>query len=161
VKKYLEDLIAQVETPQLSHLSISYFNQLDFQVPELSEFISRTQNLFISRFTCAQVDFDVNDVRVRLYERDTFLKRHFSLRISCRWLDWQLGHVTQILRQLGIMLSNVGGLPIDVRDLPPGGSGWIDDTVWLELFRPFTSVETLHVVSGKSASQLFMGSMRH
>ena len=33
----------QIDTPQLDYFRISYFNQLDFRVPQLSKFIGRTQ----------------------------------------------------------------------------------------------------------------------
>jgi hypothetical protein len=154
VKEYLEDLVFQIDAPQLGRLSILYFNQLDFQVPELSEFISRTQNLCTTRSTYARIDFDDNDVCVCLYKREALpAEDHFALRISCQGLDWQLGHLTQILRQLRIMLSNVDGLSINARNLPLDCK---DDTVWLKLLRPFTAVETLHV-SGQSASHVAHG----
>ena len=157
VKEYLEALLSQIVAPQLGQLSISYFNQLDFQVPELSEFISRAQNLCISRFTCAQVDFNVDNVSVRFCEPEALpAENHFALRISCRGLDWQLGHLAQILGQLNTIHSNVGGLSINTRALPPGGKACGEDTVWLELLRPFTTVETLHV-SGKSAGHVARG----
>ena len=158
VKEYLEDLVDQIDTPQLDHLSISCFNQLDFQVPRLSEFLARAHNLYMARFTCARVEFDVSNVHVRLYERDKLPESHFkfSLRISCRGLDWQVSHVAQILNQCSAILSNVGGLSIDARDLPPDGKDYKDAMDWLELLRPFTAVETLHV-SGKSASHVAHG----
>jgi hypothetical protein len=157
VKEYLEELVSQINAPQLGRLSISYFNQLDFQVPELSEFISRTQNLCISRSTCARIDFDDNDVCVRLYKREALLAdNHFAVRISCRGLDWQLGHVTQILRQWSTILLSVCGLSIDARNLPPDGKGCRDHTDWLELLRSFISLETLHV-SGQSAGHVAHG----
>ena len=129
-KEYLKALLSQINAPQLGQLSISYFNQLDFQVPELSEFISRAQTLCISRFTCAQVDFNVDNVRVRFCEPEALPSKNlFALRISCRGLDWQLGHLAQILDQLNTILSNVGGLSIDTRALKPGGKACGDDTV--------------------------------
>ena len=157
VKEYLEDLVSQIDAPQLGHLSISYFNQLDFQVPDLSEFISRTQNLCISRSTCARIDIGENDVCVRLYKREALpAESHFALRISCRGLDWQLGHVTEIFRQWGTILLSVGGLSIDAHNLPPGGKYCKDATVWLEFLCGFTAVETLHV-SGNSAGHVAHG----
>ena len=53
--------------------------------------------------------------------------------------------MAQTLSQTGTMLSNVDDLSINARDLPAGGKDFMDDSEWLELFRPFTAVETLHV----------------
>lgn len=151
VAEYLEDLVSRIDTPQLGYFRISYFNQLDFCVPKLSSFIGRTQNLYLGRFKRARIDFGSNSVYVSLYnEREEVLdESHFSLQISCRGLDWQVSHVAQTLSQTGAMISNVEDLAIETRDsdmdMPPGGSDSKDDTEWLELFRLFIAVETLHV----------------
>ncbi|KAH9167924.1 hypothetical protein EDB89DRAFT_1909676 [Lactarius sanguifluus] len=151
VKGYLEDLVAQMDTPRLDYFRISYFNQLDFQVPQLSRFIVRTQSLYLARFKRARVDFGANDVYVSLYcEREELLESHFSLQISCQGLDWQVSHVAQTLSQFATLLSNIGDLSIDARELSPGGKDYMDNTEWLDLLRPFTAVGTLHV-SGKLA----------
>ena len=147
--EYLEDLVAQIDTPQLGYFRISYFNQLDFHVPKLSDFISRTQSLYLARFKRARIDFGSNYVYVSLYyEQEGLLDEcHFSLQISCRGLDWQVSHVAQILVQSGAMLSNVDDLSIDARDsdMPPGGTDFMDDAEWLDLLYLFTAIETLHV----------------
>ncbi|KAH9028410.1 hypothetical protein EDB84DRAFT_1563134 [Lactarius hengduanensis] len=157
VKEYLEDLVAQIDTPQLDYFRISYFNRLDFQVPQLSRFIVRTQSLYLARFKRARVDFGANNVYVSLYcEREELLESHFSLQISCQGLDWQVSHVAQTLSQSAALLSNVGDLSIDARELSPGGKDYMDDTEWLDLLRPFTAVETLHV-SRKLAGHVARG----
>ncbi|KAI9452118.1 hypothetical protein BJY52DRAFT_1190522 [Lactarius psammicola] len=157
VKEYLEDLVAQIDTPRLDYFRISYFNQLDFQVPRLSKFICRTQNLYLAQFQHARIDFGVSNVYVSLYcEREELLESHFSLQISCRGLDWQVSHVAEILSQSAAILSNVGDLSIDARDLPSGEKDYMDGTEWLDLFRPFVAVDTLHV-SGKLAGHVAHG----
>jgi hypothetical protein len=148
VAEYLEDLVAQIDTPQLGYFRISYFNQLDFTVHKLSTFIGRTPNLYSARFKRARIVLGSNNVYVSLYdEREELLNEsHFSLQISSRGLDWQVSHVAQILSQSGALISNVEDLAIEVRDsdMPPGGNDFMDDTQWLELLRLFAAVETLH-----------------
>ena len=157
IKEYLEDLIAQIDTPQLDYFRISYFNQLDFHIPQLSKFVGRTQNLSLARFKRARVDFGINNLDVGLYgEREELLETHFSFQIPCRGLDWQVSHVAQILSQSGAMLSNVSDISIDGRDIPPGRKDFMDDTVWLEILRHFTAGETLHV-AGNLAEHIARG----
>ena len=157
VKGYLEDLIAQIDTPQLDCFRISYFNQLDFHIPQLSKFAGRTQSLSLARFKRARVDFGINNVNVGLYgEREELLETHFSFQIPCRGLDWQVSHVAQILGQSGAMLSNVSDISINGRDIPPGRKDFMDDTVWLEILRQFTAGKTLKV-SGKLAGHIARG----
>ena len=151
VAEYFEDLVALIDTPQLGYFRISYFNQLDFQVviPKLSNFIGRTQNLYMAEFKRARIDFGLNGVYIILYyEQEKLLdENHFSLQISCRGLDWQVSHVAQTLSQTSAMISNVEDLAIEARepDMLPDGEDFMDDTEWLELFRLFTAVKTLHV----------------
>jgi hypothetical protein len=155
VNEYLEDVVAQIDAPQVGYFRISYFNQLDFHVPKLSKFIGRTKSLCLARFQRARIDFGLDNVYVSLYsEREELLdESHFSLQISCRGLDWQISHVVQTLCQSGSMLSNVDDLAIDARDMPPGEK---DDSEWLALLRPFTAVATLHV-SWKLAEHVACG----
>jgi len=57
--EYLEDLVAQIDTPRFSSIKLSYFNQHVhvFQVPQLFRFVGQTQILELARFKHAQVNF--------------------------------------------------------------------------------------------------------
>ena len=67
---------------------------------------------------------------------------HLTLRISCKWLDWQVSLLAQILGQSPAI--NVDDLSIEEVDLQLD-QGWNDDADLLELLIPFTSVTMLHV----------------
>jgi hypothetical protein len=43
--EYLEDLVSRIDAPLLCRLHISFFHQLIFDTPQLSQFLSRTPNL--------------------------------------------------------------------------------------------------------------------
>src|SRR5258708_3563330 len=43
--EYLEDVVARIDTPLLDCLHITFFHQLIFDTPQLTQFISRTPNL--------------------------------------------------------------------------------------------------------------------
>jgi hypothetical protein len=45
VNEYLEDLVSWIDSPRLYLLSTTFFNDIDFNIPELSQFISRTPTL--------------------------------------------------------------------------------------------------------------------
>lgn len=45
VSEYLEDLVLRIDTPSLNHVNITFFNQLIFHVPHLSQFICRMEIL--------------------------------------------------------------------------------------------------------------------
>jgi hypothetical protein len=45
VNEYLEDLVSWIDSPRLSLLSTTFFNDIDFNTPEPNQFISRTPTL--------------------------------------------------------------------------------------------------------------------
>ena len=145
--EYLEDLVAQIDAPQLGSIWITYFNQLVFQVPQLFRFIGRTQILEQTRTMDAEVHFHRSLVYINLYYEQMESRRRipFDLQISCEGLDWQVSQLAEVLSQTSTVLSNVDHLSIDAFDLKPS---WRDDTdhiEWLRLFCQFTAVETLWV----------------
>ena len=144
---YLEHLLAQVDTPKLRSINITYFNQLDFQVPQLSLLIRRTERLKLAHSRHSQGRIRINSPYVKLdFSEEGNGRSGVSLCISCKWLDWQVLHLAQILGQSPDMVSNVEHLSIYENDLQlePGWNDSMDDTDWLELFRPFTAVKMLH-----------------
>ena len=147
--EYLEDLVARIDTPLFQHFTIVYFNQFCFQIPRLSQFISRTGSLDIARFKHARVEFGESHVCVSLHEEPVeppeSLDSRFALQISCQYLDWQLPHMTQVLSQSSVVLSHVGDLSIDTRDLQPGWRAEVELSDWVELLCPFIGVETMRV----------------
>ncbi|KAN0136057.1 hypothetical protein V8E53_006218 [Lactarius tabidus] len=145
--EYLEHLLAQIDTPRLRVINITYFNQLDFQVPQLFHFIRRTEYLELALSRHMQVRIRISNLRVALYfEGEVHSRSPLTLCISCKWLDWQILHLTQILAQSPAMVSNVDHLSIDDigPQLKPCWDDGMNNTDWLELLRPFTAVKTLH-----------------
>ena len=143
---YLEHLLAQIDTPRLRSIDITYFNQLDYQVPQLSQFIRRTEHLELSRCQNLHGLIRISNLYVELdFKEEGHRGTRITLRISCKWLDWQVLHLAQILGQSPTLVSNVEHLSIDENDLQPE-PGWddsVDDTDWLELLHPFTAVKKL------------------
>jgi hypothetical protein len=132
--EYFEDLVAQIDAPQLDCLEIEYRDQredTDFQIPELCKFIDRSEKLFkLSRFR-ADLTLDFDDVTIQLSRR----AQSFSLSI-------QGDAMGQVVNQISAtsMLSNVAHLSIFQLSAELG-----HDIRWLELFRPFTAVTALIV----------------
>jgi hypothetical protein len=143
--EYLEHLLARIDTPRLASFETTYFNQLDFRVPQLSQFIRRTENLDLAHSRRAQLCIRISNLSIKLdFEAEEHSRSRLTLCISCKWPDWQVSLLAQILGQSPAMLSNVDGLSIDEVDLQLDQS-WKDDIDWLELFHPFTAVTMLRV----------------
>ena len=143
--EYLEHLLAGIDTPRLHCFKITYFNQLDFRIPQLSQFIGRAENFELVQFVHARIRFNVTNVYIKLdCEQGEHRMSCFTLRILCKGLDWQVSHLAGVLGQSPALVSNVAHLSIDEDDLQSGWQDDMDDADWLELLRPFTAVKMLH-----------------
>ena len=91
VNEYLEDLVARIDAPLLDKLTITFFHQLIFDTPQLTQFISRTPKF--KAHDEARVVFSNWDVTVTLPQ--TF-DGELKLGISCRQSDWQLSSLAQV-----------------------------------------------------------------
>jgi len=147
--EYLEDLVAHIDSPQLSQIFVFYLNQfVDFQVAQLSEFISRSVGTQIALFRHAQVTFVSDWVSFTTYRREihpTSGSLPVRALISCRGIDWQVSHMAQVLSHFSAALSNVVHLKL-VAQLEGGRQlEGTDDVDWLHLLYQFPTVRTLHV----------------
>jgi hypothetical protein len=79
VTEYLEDLVTFIDAPQLNYLDITFFNQIDFDCPQLAQFINRTPKL--RALDEARVQFNDIFARVALPARST---SSIEIAISCR-----------------------------------------------------------------------------
>jgi hypothetical protein len=140
--EYLEHLLAQIDTPRLRSINIMYLNQLDFQVPQLSQFFHRTEPLDFAQSQHLHGRIRFSSLYVELsFEEEGHHGSRLTLRILCKGLDWQSLHLAQILAQSPAIVSNVDHLSINGDDLQHE-SGWkdsVDDTDWLELLHPFSA----------------------
>jgi hypothetical protein len=144
--EYLEHLLARIDTPRLRGINITYFNQLDFQVPQLSHFVRRTESLELGQSRHSQGRIRISSPHIELdFKEEGHNGSCLTLRISCKWLDWQVLHLAQILDQSPAMVSNVDHLSIDEDDLKlePGWKDSVDDTDWIELLRSFSATKTV------------------
>jgi len=144
--EYLEDIVSRLEAPLLGHIHIISFNQLIFDTPLLRHFISRTATF---RETIrAPILCDEHHVQISFYpgneadEEDLWLE----LWILCKPLDWQISSLAQVCSTSFPPFLTLERLDIDIQKDRNSLLKWQDDmedTQWLELLRPFTSVKDL------------------
>ena len=142
--EYLEDFVAQIDTPILNQLSVVFFLDLIFDIPRLRDFIDRIKCL--GSFNQANVEFHRHKIKLALGP-----PIRFELEIVCERADWQLSSMAQIFTQQLPLISRVENLEIHA-GLSSSRSRWQDDpdmdpSQWLELFHPFVAVQTLYVSS--------------
>ena len=143
VTAYLEGLLAHINTPLLEVIQIQLFNQLNFTVPHLLQFMSRTESLAIS---FARLFFKRQKVVLTMHspQRGRFIP--FEVTVGCRHVDWQVSAAAQILNTLVSVLSVVDlTLEYEEHSLSSEQHNRINRTQWRNLLRPFNSVKALHI----------------
>ena len=137
VSEYMEELVARIDTPKLKRLEIYFFMDVMIHIPQLREFIARTET--IRPLNPAMISFSSFFVNLVL---GSYLGVA-ELMISCRDPDWQVSLMAQVCSQLSPLLSHVERLDVGQSQARQGNG--IDPMQWFELFNPFPSVQSLYV----------------
>jgi hypothetical protein len=136
ISQYLEDLLAQVDTPVLQTLSATFHDSIT-HIPQLLRFTDCAGRL--SPPIRALVEFDYSKVILKFNLLDGF-----KLAIICNQL--QVSSTARVCRALSHLVSRVERLDLQ-------GNRFLLHSVvscrtWLEFFQPFVAVQTLYVSAG-------------
>jgi hypothetical protein len=144
VDVYLDNLVAQINTPLLERLSLTLFFDLTFTLENLTEFIHRT-NAFGCLFSQVTFNKDGASINVGQYENRDIGK--FSFKVNCEPLDWQIDSATLVCSALGKVLSTVEDLRLDLDadEMPSGWEDALENMLGYELLLPFVGVKKLHI----------------
>ncbi|KAH9960054.1 hypothetical protein BGW80DRAFT_83089 [Lactifluus volemus] len=149
--EYFEDLIARIDTPSISSIKTKFFNRLVFDNPQFLQFVGRTKVLRSFKRANLSLDESIAEFSLDSDHLNPPINPEANLHIfiSCDGLDWQVSGLTQICEQFSTLLSNmeecsVGWTQKRTRPLEDE----MDHTQWLDLFRPFTCVQDLKILSG-------------
>jgi len=144
VYHYLEDLLAQVDAPRLDYLLITFFMDLNFDLPQLHR---------LTGYAEKSKAFDHAKVLISNYSIELLLSRAVgvqglvSLEISCKALEWQLSSLAQVCSSFSPLISTLEELYIEEHHIL-SSSYWQDDienAQWLELLDPFTALKNLYL----------------
>ena len=152
--EYLDDFVAQIDSPQLDRIWVTYLNHLaNVSAVQLSEFVDRSVGPKLTKFGHARVgyydclfSFIMN--RLPLHKYCPRPDRPLGI-ISFRGSD-RVSDLAQLLGQFSRaeILSNVAHLNLDY--LPDSvyrldSLEGADNVTWPRLLRPFSAVQTLRV----------------
>ena len=148
VTEYLEELVTRIDTPQLNDMVITFFNQIDFDCPRLTQFINRTPKLRAPNE--AHVGFCYGTARAELrYRASKFGPNNLVIYMSCtgpNLPNLQLSSIRQVFNSSLCPLSTVEDLYIEH---PYEQLIWknddIENNLWLQLLPPFTAVKNLYL----------------
>ena len=145
VVEYLAELVTRIDTPQLHQMYISFFNQIDFDCSRLAQFIGRTPTLRTLDEAHLQFDDSTASVKLRSWMSQSNLV-DLLIYISCSEPDWQLSSIEQVCSSSSHPLSTVEDLYIEHQySQLVWKNDAIENTLWLELFLPFTAVKNLYL----------------
>ena len=143
--EYLEELMTRIDTPQLEQIYITFFNQIDFDCPRLAQFINRTPTLIAPDEAHMRFHDGITGAVLRS-QKTKFYPGEIVIYISCGEPDWQLSSIEQVCNSSLHPLPTVEDLYIEHRY---SKLVWKDDaienTIWLQLLLPFTSVKNLYL----------------
>ncbi|KAI0270370.1 hypothetical protein BGY98DRAFT_1179786 [Russula aff. rugulosa BPL654] len=149
VSAYTEAVLSRITASRLDYFQICYPNQLTFSVPQLVQFMGRTDNF---RFDRAKFIFHGKQVYVFVNPRETnsIQEDAFSVNVDCWHLDWQVSSVVQIFNALSQIFSPVERLNLvhQTHSQSSEEHNEVDRTEWRKLLRSFSKVKTLDIEDG-------------
>jgi hypothetical protein len=125
-------------------LSATFFNDIDYVIPELIRFVNRSSTFKAPNE--AHLFFNSRNASVKLFPQASNTK-YFQVGISCSEPIWQLSFLAQICTTFLDLLSTTENLLIykPERSKPDWKDGNIENIEWLELLLPFTAVKNLYL----------------
>ena len=144
---YLEGILARINTPLLSRLSVEFFNQVTFDLSRLLQF-THIGGRF--SFHSMEMHFDKKFVSVMVCPHPERVGSYpFLVQVQCRPLDWQAACAAQICHALEPLLAGVEDLTLGFHK--DGSAPWQDEVdveMWYGLLRTFAGVKSLHLTGG-------------
>ena len=144
---YLDNLIARIDAPNIERFGITLFEQRTFELPQLAQFIGRTEKLKSSPHRTSIWFWD-HGFSITHYFGPPSSGPTFRLEISCHELARQVILLSRICEQLSLLVSRVERLDIETDHVLP--DAWDDAAVsaqqWLELLAPFRRVRWLELI---------------
>ena len=135
VSEYLDDLVARIDAPLLDSFHITFFHQLIFDTPQLTQFISRTPKFK----ACDHARVQFFDFGVRVSTIDNAL----GLAVSCMQPDWQLSSLAQVC--CSIFIPAIEHIYIGDANFRPFWQDDIETGQWMELLHRLTAVKDLRI----------------
>ena len=139
VCEYLENFVARVDAPRLNSFETTFFNDIVFDTPQFTQFISRPP--MMEAFDKATVDLWGHGAYIEL-SSNTSDGRRLEVGISSEMLNWQVSFLKQVCTSSLPPLSVLDDLYI-TNDRSLGDD--IDNSSLLELLHPFTTVKNLYL----------------
>ena len=148
--EYLEEIVSQIDTPRLKSFTVTFFDRPVFNIPQLRDFISRTEPLRVPHRV--DVAFRASGTIVTFYPPNA-VDDHtaLTLGVKCGRFGPQFSSLVQLC------VSSLPPLPtlecLHTRNDTSTVGPIIEPTAWVELLRLFSSLKNVDL-SGKLVSHV-------
>ena len=147
VSEYLESLISRIDVPLLDDLTVTFFNQPIFNIPQLLRLIDRTEKF--KELNEAVMIVSRPSAEVTLHEQAGTVS-HTGTRLALEILCRESEHLSSLAQACTTSLSPLSTLErleiLDYRRRYPLGG--VENAQWLAILQPFTAVKDLYVSEG-------------
>jgi hypothetical protein len=133
--------VAHIDAPRLRYLETTLFNDIVFDTPQLTQFVSRTP--IMKALEKARVTFEGNAATVKLSLSGKY--GELLVIIPCSELDWQVSSMEQVCTSCLPLLPT---LDLHIDGNPHYRQHWqsnVENALWLQLLHPFASVKNLYL----------------
>ena len=129
----------------LLDLETTLFNDIVFDTPQLTQFISRTPRMKV--LEKAHVIFDGDAAAVELSSLTSGKYEKLEVIIPCKELDWQVSSMEQVCTSCLPPLPTLESLYIHGyrHHRKQHWQGNVENVLWLQLLHPFASVKDLYL----------------
>ena len=140
VTEYSEEFVTHIDAPQLDELYMTFSNEIDFDCPQLAQFINRSPTLRARDEAHVQFNHYITGVVLPAQSRALHIK------ILSTGRDRQFSFIKQFCNASLHPLSTVEDLYIEDGNLQlVWKNDVIETTLWLQLLLPFTAVKNLYL----------------
>ena len=141
--EYLEVVVAHIDAPRLKYLETILFNDIVFDTPQFTQFISRTLTVEALRIAHVFFEGDAATATVESPSLTSGKSETLRVKIPCTELDWQVSSMEQVFTSC---LPPLPTLDLFIHGDPYYRQHWqgnVENALWLRLLHPFTSVTGL------------------
>jgi hypothetical protein len=158
VFRYLEDFVAQIDTPLLNSITICYLDQgidfeEDFELPQLSEFFNRSENLKETLSDKCEISLVTDNYKVKFHviggatATDKtgcwYSDEGISVSICCDYVAKQMSRLTNVLGWISPIISDM--VHLDILFDAAISEANLEDVDWLILLSQFSFVQTMFI----------------
>jgi hypothetical protein len=148
---YLENLVARIDAPSVEQFGIKLFDQRTFELSQLAEFISLTEELKSSSYRTSVWLWE-HGLSITHFFGQPSQRGTFRLQLSCAELSRQVPLLISVCRQLSLLASSVEHLDIEVDQVLSDLWDETDTAQWLELLTLFSNVRRLELIGALVSS---------